>query len=204
MKKHSKIICFIIVIATMVSLLTGCGEIKKAETTINKTFAALKTLDFKAASGYINIDEIMVDDSDESFDLDQNLFMENLFGKLEHKIISSEQIDKNTVVVKTEITAIDMKPVLAEYFTKALQYAFANALANPQPSEEETNQKMEEMFVECVSKEDLATVTNEVDIKVVQVDKTWKIESTDELSNALLGGFAKAAEELSNSFNSAE
>ena len=146
----------------------------------------------------------MVDDSDESFDLDQNLFMENLFGKLEHKIISSEQIDKNTVVVKTEITAIDMKPVLAEYFTKALQYAFANALANPQPSEEETNQKMEEMFVECVSKEDLATVTNEVDIKVVQVDKTWKIESTDELSNALLGGFAKAAEELSNSFNSAE
>lgn len=206
MKKYSKIISLIIFIVTMATLLTGCGEIKKAETTINNTFTALKKLDFETASNYINVDEIMEsdDESDDSLSLDDNLFMENLFDKLEHKIVSSEKIDKNTVIVKTEITAIDMKPVLAEYFGKALQYAFANAFANPQPSEEETNKKMEEMFVECISKEDLAMVTNEVDIKVVKVDKKWKIESADELSNALLGGLAEAAEELGNSFNSAE
>jgi hypothetical protein len=69
---------------------------------------------------------------------------------------------------------------------------------------EETNKKMEEMFIECVSKEDLAMVTNEVDIKVIKVDKKWKIELAEELSNALLGGLAQAAEELGNSFNSAE
>ena len=34
--------------------------------------------------------------------------------------------------------------------------------------------------------------------------KKWNIESAEELSNALLGGLAKAAEELGNSFNSAE
>lgn len=206
MKKYSKIISLIIFIVTMATLLTGCGEIKKAETTINNTFTALKELDFETASNYISVDEIMEsdDESDDSLSLDDNLFMENLFDKLEHKIVSSEKIDKNTVIVKTEITAIDMKPVLAEYFGKALQYAFANAFANPQPSEEETNMKMEEMFVECISKEDLAMVTNEVDIKVVKVDKKWKIESADELSNALLGGLAEAAEELGNSFNSAE
>ena len=130
--------------------------------------------------------------------------MENLFGKLEYEIVSSEKIDKNTVIVKTKITAVDMKPVLGEFFGKALQYAFANAFSNPQPSEEETNQKMEEIFIECVSKEDLAMVTNEVDIKVIKVDKKWKVESAEELSNALLGGLAQAAEEISNSFNSAE
>lgn len=206
MKKYSKIISLIIVMATMVTMLTGCGEIKKAETTINNTFTALKSLDFETASDYINVDEIMKseDEENDTMSLDDNVFMENLFGKLEHEIISSEKIDKNTVMVKTKITAVDMKPVLGEFFGKALQYAFANAFANPQPSEEETNKKMEEMFIECVSKEDLAMVTNEVDIKVIKVDKKWKIESAEELSNALLGGLAKAAEELGNSFNSAE
>lgn len=206
MKKYSKIISLIIVMATMVTMLTGCGEIKKAETTINNTFTALKSLDFETASDYINVDEIMKseDEENDTLSLDENVFMENLFGKLEYEIVSSEKIDKNTVVVKTKITAVDMKPVLGEFFGKALQYAFASAFSNPQPSEEETNQKMEEMFIECVSKEDLAMVTNEVDIKVIKVDKKWKIESAEELSNALLGGLAKAAEELGNSFNSAE
>ena len=66
------------------------------------------------------------------------------------------------------------------------------------------NKKMEEMFIECVSKEDLSMVTSEVDIKVIKADKKWKIESSEELSNALLGGLAQAAEEISNSLNSAE
>lgn len=206
MKMNIKSIASLLLILTMVLSLTGCGEIKKAETTINNTFTALKSLDFETASDYINVDEIMKseDEENDTLSLDDNVFMENLFGKLDYEIISSEKIDKNTVVVKTKITAVDMKPVLGEFFGKALQYAFANAFSNPQPSEEETNKKMEEMFIECVSKEDLTMVTNEVDIKVVKVDKKWKIESADELSDALLGGLAKAAEELGNSFNSAE
>ncbi len=206
MKMNIKSIASLLLILTMVLSLTGCGEIKKAETTINNTFTALKSLDFETASDYINVDEIMKseDEENDTLSLDDNVFMENLFGKLDYEIISSEKIDKNTVVVKTKITAVDMKPVLGEFFGKALQYAFANAFSNPQPSEEETNKKMEEMFIECVSKEDLTMVTNEVDIKVVKVDKKWKIESADELSDALLGGLAKAAEELGNSFNNAE
>lgn len=205
MKRNIKRMASLLLAVAMVLSLTGCGEIKKAETTINDTFTALKNLDFEKASNYINVDGIMKsDDSDGALNLDSDLFMKNLFGKLEHEIISSEKIDNNTVVVKTKITAVDMKPVLGEYIGKALQYAFANAFANPQPSEEETNKKMEEMFIECVSKEDLAMVTNEVDIKVVKVEKKWKIESSDELANALVGGLVKAAEEISNSFNNAD
>ena len=63
---------------------------------------------------------------------------------------------------------------------------------------------LEEIFIECISKEDLVMVKTEVDIKVIKTDKKWKIESSDELSNALLGGLVKAAEELSNSFNDIE
>lgn len=202
MRNNIKKIAALLLILTIAFSLAGCGEIQKAETTINQTFKALKELDFETASNYINVDEMM--ESDNSTDIDSDVFAQNLFGKLEYKIISSEKIDNNTVTVKTEITAVDMKPVLTEYFQKALQYAFANAFADPQPSEEETNKKMEEIFIECISKEDLVMVKTEVDIKVIKTDKKWKIESSDELSNALLGGLVKAAEELSNSFNDIE
>lgn len=202
MRNNIKKIAALLLILTIAFSLAGCGEIQKAETTINQTFKALKELDFETASNYINVDEMM--ESDNSTDIDSDVFAQNLFGKLEYKIISSEKIDNNTVTVKTEITAVDMKPVLTEYIQKALQYAFANAFADPQPSEEETNKKMEGIFIECISKEELVMVKTEVDIKVIKIDKKWKIESSDELFNALLGGLVKAAEELSNSFNDIE
>ena len=142
--------------------------------------------------------------SETSLSVDEKIFMEKVFDKVEHKIISSEKIDNSTVVVKTEITAIDMKPVLTEFFGMAIQYAFSNALASNQQSEEETNKKMMEMFTECVSKEDLAMVTNEVDIKVVKADDGWKIETDDVLSDAMLGGLEKAAEELNTSMGNVE
>ena len=127
MKKIIRNIASLLLILTMVLSLTGCGEIKKAETTVNNTFTALKSLDFEKASAYINVDEIMKseDEENDTLSLDDNMFMENLFGKLDYEIISSEKIDKNTVIVKTKITAVDMKPVLGEFFGKALQYAFA-------------------------------------------------------------------------------
>ena len=206
MKKYSKIISLIVAMVIMVTMFAGCGEIKKAEKTVNSAFTALKTLNFENASEYMDIDELIKSEDEENgaLSLDSQVILEPLFSKLEYEIISSEKIDKNTVIVKTKITAIDMKPVLNEFIKKAFEYAFANAFLSPQPSEEETDAKMIEMFVECVSKEDLAMVTNEIDIKVVKVDKKWRIEPADELSNALLGGLVKAAEEISNSFNSVE
>ena len=45
MKKFSRIISLIVVIATIMTLLTGCGEAKKAEKTVEKTFKALQKLD---------------------------------------------------------------------------------------------------------------------------------------------------------------
>ena len=125
--------------------------------------------------------------------------------KLDYEIVASNKVDNNNVVVKTKITATDMKPVMSEFLTKALQYAFSNAFANPQPTEEETNKKMEEILVECAAKPDLATVTNEVDIKVIKTEsKEWKIEADDAFINALLGGLADATKEMENNFNTEE
>lgn len=203
MKRIKSIIATILALVLLLSL-TGCGEIKKAETTVNGMFTAFKNTDIEAAAKYVDVDEInALEDSSDS--ISTELVMKTIFNKLDYKIISSEKVDDTTVKVKTEITVTDMKPVLGEFFTNAMQYAFSTAFSNPQPTEEETNKKMEEMFIESASKEDLATVTNEVDITVVKTENNeWKVKSDDTFADALLGGLITAGEELSKAFENQE
>ena len=201
--KRIKTITAIILTLILTLSLTGCGEIKKAETAVNGMFTAFKNLNFEEAQKYVNVDEITK--AGEEANENSMLIMETVFDNLSYEIISSEKVDNETVIVKTKVTATDMKPVLGEFLAKALEYAFSNAFANPQPTEEETNKKMEEILVECASKPDLATVTNEVDIKVIKTEsKDWKIEADDAVVNALLGGLADAAKEMENAFNTEE
>ena len=201
MKRIKSIIATVLALVLLLSL-TGCGEIKKAETAVNGMFTAFKNTDIEAAAKYVDVDEINASE-DSSDSISTELVMKTIFNKLDYKIISSEKVDDTTVKVKTEITVTDMKPVLGEFFTNAMQYAFSTAFSNPQPTEEETNKKMEEMFIESASKEDLATVTNEVDITVVKTENNeWKVKSDDTF--ALLGGLITAGEELSKAFENQE
>ena len=203
MKRIKSIIDTILALVLLLSL-TGCGEIKKAETAVNGMFTAFKNTDIEAAAKYVDVDEINASE-DSSDSISTELVMKTIFNKLDYKIISSEKVDDTTVKVKTDITVTDMKPVLGEFFTNAMQYAFSTAFSNPQPTEEETNKKMEEMFIESASKEDLATVTNEVDITVVKTENNeWKVKSDDTFADALLGGLITDGEELSKAFENQE
>lgn len=109
-------------------------------------------------------------------------------------------IDKNTVHVQTEITAVDMGPVLTDFFATALEEAIATAFEAPL-SEEENDKSMEELFMQSVSKPDWETVSNEVTIEVVRVGKEWKVNSDDNLVNALLGGLSDVVKEVEDTLN---
>lgn len=175
--------------------------VEEAEDTIKKTLKAFKKYDLEEAQKYINVDEIA---SKADTNENSTLFMKTAFGSLEYEIISSEKIDENNVIVNTSITAIDMKPVMAEFFGKAMQYAFSFAFSEVQPTEEEQNQKMEEILVECITKPDIANATNEVPVKVTKIDGEWKIETSQTLANAVLGGLIDATNDLNNSLNGNE
>lgn len=189
----------ILLVFVLAFTFAGCGEVKKAESAVNGMFSAFKTLDFEEAQKYVNVEEI----TNAGNETTENtmLIMETVFGNLSYEIVSSQKIDDSNVVVKTKITATDMKPVMGEFFAKSLEYAFSNAFSDPQPTKEETNKKMEEMLVECATKPELATVTNEVDIKVVKTEgNKWKIETEDAFVDALLGGIVDAVKEMENAF----
>ena len=200
MKKVTMRVISLIMAVSLMFVFSGCGEVKKAETAVAGMFESFKALDFEKAREYVNVDEIRPGSSG-AMTGNMEMFMKNLFDKLTYEIVSSEKIDSNTVNVNTKITAIDMKPVFSEFFTAALQYAMASAFANPQPTEAETAKKMEELFVASASKPDLATVTNEVVIKVVKGEDGWKIASDETLSDALLGGITAAINDINNIFS---
>lgn len=205
MKKINKILCLLLAF-TCVFTLAGCGEIRKAETAVNGMFTALQSADVEKASQYINLDDLKnVEDKEESLTNDTEFLVKNMFKNLSYKIVSSEKKDSDTVIVKAEITTTDMKPVMGEFFAAAIEYAFSNAFSDTQATEEETNKKMEEMFVAALTKPDLATVTNTVDITVARTeDKSWRIKSDETFANVLLGGLYDAAKEMQNSFNTGD
>lgn len=204
MRKYSKVLCLILVAVMVVACLAACGGVspeKLAEQAVSTCIDALKMGDLETAANYL-VDADIIEAGDDGEDSAMNESMTKIvFGKLNYKILSSTKVDDSTVTVKVEISNVDMKPVFTEFFTQALQYAFANAFADPQPTEEETNQKMEEIFNSCISKEDLTTVTEEVDVKVVKDGDGWIIEGDDTLANALLGGLLNVVEELEDSFS---
>ena len=178
----------LILVSCMLLSFTGCGEVKNAEKAVNGMFTAFKNADLEEAQKYVNVDDITnaKNESDEN----TAIILKAIFEKLDYE---------------TKITAIDMAPVMTEYLSKVFEYAIANAFAEPQLTDDEYTQKIEEFLIECLSKPDLATVTNEVDIKVVKTENNeWKIETDANFLNALMGGLPDISDGLNEEFNSLE
>ena len=203
MRKQRKILSLILVVVMVVACLAACGMSpeKQAEKAVSSCFDAMKAGDLETAQTYIQDDEELLEKGESGDSAINSAMLEAVFEKLDYKILSSTKVDDATVTVKAEISNVDMKPVFTEFFTQALQYTFSNLTADPQPTEEEVNQKMEEIFNSCISKEGLETVTKEVDIQVVKNDAGWVIDADEKLANALLGGLWDVLEELQNSFS---
>lgn len=201
MKRSIKTIITLLLCLVMTLSLSACGEVQKAETAVNNMFAAFKSLDFEQAQKYTDVASMKIStlEGKEGANTNYDMYMKALFNRLDYKIVSSEKVDSNTVNVVTQITAIDMKPVFGDFVSTALQYAFENAFADPQPTEEETDKKMQELFLASATKPNLATVTNEVTIKVVKQGEDWKIAPDDTFVDAVFGGLVGAAEEMTKS-----
>lgn len=198
--KKIKVLTAVILTFLLMFSLTGCGEIEKAESAVKGMFEAFKSSNIEEAQKYVNIEDI-TSAGETDMTKDSAVITDTVFKNLSYEIVSSEQTDDNTVIVKTKITTTDMKPVMGEYFSKTLEYTLSNVFTYSELTEEEKSAKMNEILEECVSKDNLDTVTNEVDIKVVKNDNNeWKIESDETFVNALLGGLIEAIEDLQESF----
>lgn len=187
-----------LVLALVMALsLTGCsGEVDKAEAAVKNFFEACKDGNIEEAQKYLVIEEKSEAEEDaEVYDM-----AALVIKKLDYSIVSSEQVDENTVIVTASVIAPDMKVAVGEFFQQALSFAFSNAFSENPLSDEEVQAEMMNMFVEAISKEDLGTVTNEAAISVVKTDDGWKIDADEAFADAVTGGMLTAFEEISASF----
>ena len=212
MKKLLKTVTAAVLALTLVLSLGACGigqdpveeaqdPVQEAQATVEGMFRALKTLDFEALARYTGDDGFVNDDLGiDELPGDGMAFLQNLLGRMDYEILNAELADEDTVFVNTRITAVDMKPVLGQFFARAMEYAFAHVFDDPAPSDEQMEEEMMKILSEEMAKPDLAAVENEVLIEVEKGENGWTVEGGETLANAVLGGLQTALDELSDSF----
>lgn len=203
MKNTIKLTSVLLAMILIFASLTGCKEVEKSEAAVSGMFTELKNKNLDGAKTYLNTDEITIDDnvSDEYI----KIAMDLLFDKLDYNIVSAEKIDNNTVIVKTQVTALDMKPIISDVFMDLMKFRFSSEYSANMTMEDIQNKVID--ILKSSIGENSETVTTEVDIKVVKEGKSWKVAGNDELADAVMGKITEAADGLGdilNNFGSAK
>ena len=201
-KRVGGLFTLIVVLVTLI----GCNEVEKAEKSVNNMFEAFKNSDIETASNYVDFYEFQnyltaannsegtIPTMQDSFsDLFTNSFTNMLLSKLQYKIISSEKIDGKTVLVTTEITTLDMMPIISQFVQESVKNAFANAFSEEKISEEEQTKIAEEELAELMNNPESETLTSTVDIIVEKTEKSWIIKTDKDFANAVFGGLIDVA-----------
>ena len=175
----------------------ACGEKRDSpETVVSNGIDAVKSLDQKALAAYWDVESFDAlsgsDDSEETTQL-----MTLLVKNLSYKITSSEEKD-STATVSVEFTNLDMKSVMAdvvsEAFSKMLGYTFLPE--DQQPTEEETDAMFMEILTQLMDDNEYETVTASANMELTLKDDKWKISATDDVLDAMFGGFVSYSDEM--------
>lgn len=198
MKKTVHTLVAVILILTLLFTFSGCGGLKtvEAEITVKNMLDAFKAQDFKRAENYVDMDDITMEGFNEDTEQVVEFIMNYLFDKIGYEIISSEQIDDDTVKVTTKITVVKLEPVLTEFLTYSMQLAL-NSSINAQ-SALELEKKITDKFIEISERNNLETITEEVPITVEKNDDGWEVEPDGYFTDVILGGLTDAANSLQN------
>ena len=200
-----KLMCMVLAIALMVPL-AGCSR-ASAESVVEDAIQAFQSADVDAIrQSWGNTDLASSEDSAEDDAYTQQL-LEPIASGLTYQITdSTEDAKARTATVTVEFTSIDMSAVFSEWMgelvSQALGYAFLPA--DQQPSEEELSELSIEIFCDVVENHTDDKVTNTVDIPVSLVEIEWKIDTSDEVLDAMTGGMITTLTSLDDTLNGAE
>lgn len=200
-----KLMCMVLAIALMVPL-AGCSR-ASAESVVEDAIQAFQSADVDAIrQSWGNTDLASSEDSAEEDAYTQQL-LEPIASGLTYQITdSTEDAKAGTATVTVEFTSIDMNAVFSEWMgelvSQALGYAFLPA--DQQPSEEELSELSIEIFCDVVENHTDDKVTNTVDIPLSLVENEWKIDTSDEVLDAMTGGMITTLTSLDDTLNGAE
>lgn len=180
----SGIILLLVVLAIITALLLLPTTPEK---TVQGMLNSLKNADFGSVNKYVNYEEIIgkskMLQNTEMDEETQSLF----FNRLSWKILNISK-EETTASVEVEITNKDFEQIISNYTKEALKIAFNGGSF----SKEEQNNKLKQQL----KSEDIGTKTVTVTIQLVKQNREWKIQSNEDLINALLPGLQEAINSL--------
>lgn len=173
------------VLLCIVIMLTGCGEgLETPEEAVTTALNAMKNADRSTMVQYFGEENVRTEEED--LLLEGKEMRDILYKNIVFKTLSSE-IKGNIAVVKTEITNIDMKVVVADYVVEGLEAVLTSAFSDKQINEAAIAKQAEKILLDKM-KNATDRKRHTVDIKLTRIQGDWKIDIDDALLNAIYGG----------------
>lgn len=184
MKIKLKNICLVLLIMACMFTLTSCKEVENAEKAVTDFMTAIQNCDYETMASIGNgMDADKINTTDEQ---DKQIF-DNLFNKTTYEIKSAELQEDKSVLVTTDITTVDVGKAYSTAITNSFSQLLSNAFSGEELSDEESEQIIIDNLVNELNNSNTGTVTTTVNIKVLKVDKTWKVDCDDAFINAITG-----------------
>lgn len=184
MKIKLKNICSVLLIMACMFTLTSCKEVENAEKAVTDFMTAVQNCDYETMASIGNgMDTDKINTTDEQ---GKQIF-DNLFNKTTYEIKSAELQEDKSVLVTTDITTVDVGKAYSTAITNSFSQLLSNAFSGEELSDEESEQIIIDNLVNELNNSNTGTVTTTVNIKVLKVDKTWKVDCDDAFINAITG-----------------
>lgn len=210
-----KITSLILVLCTIL-MLCSCKEVEKSQGVVNTFFTALQNNDQETVKSCIinetdeanetdgtDETENTINDDGEAYEnWDFADYFSKAFTKITYTIASAEQdeSDKNRVNVTVDVNAVDMATLFSDAMTEAINDVFSEMLWSNDTDIDVSN-IANDYFAKSLEKEDLPYKTTTVTIPVIKTENGMKINSNEELGDAVTGGLFSLTSDLSQSAN---
>ena len=192
MKKSLKILLvLILIVAVVVGGYFGYLQLMKKSVTetIDKMFLALRTGDENQIKEFINIEDGITDNDEQT----EGAEMERIMMKnLNYEILSLD-CKVNQCTANLKIINKDLNTVFKNYMTKAISLAFAQAMSDTSDSDIEN--QLKQYFEEQYDSDAVENVSKEITINMKKENGKWNITcDEDALIDAILPGYREFIE----------
>lgn len=199
-----------VVLSVCLSLVSCSGNDRaSAESVVEDAIKAFQSADKEATRSYWGETDFTETSSDLTAEdeIYSQQLLEKIAGGLTYTIKgSSENVESGTATVTVEFTNMDMATVMSEFigeaFSAALGYAFLPE--DQQPSEEELNEMYMDSLNAAIENNKDNTVTNTVEVSLSLDENSWKINPTDDVIDAMVGGMMSYADSMGETFGGGE
>ncbi len=162
----------------------GSGEnpIDAAKTAFVGFMDSLKALDMQNAGKFLDAGELSSAQGEGANSDDAAITA--AFSGISYNVVSVTEVSSEQVEIVADISTTDLMGVFGQCTMNVM-----NEYMEDKITDEQIDSRVDEIFREEIAKDDLPVAANQVTVNVKKTDGGWKVELSQELQNAILGGF---------------